>query len=61
VHKETNFPLAVKVLSLTGPGRADLQKEIDILKKCRCPNVLSYYGTIPHENEIWVCENIANC
>jgi len=53
-HKETGFTMAVKVLAISGPGRADLQKEIDVLKKCRCPNVLSYYGTILRDNEIWI-------
>lgn len=54
VHKETGFTLAIKTLALNGAGRSDLQKEIDILKKCRCNNVLSYYGSAVVKNEIWV-------
>lgn len=57
VHKETGFTLAIKSLAVNGnaAGRSDLQKEIDVLKKCRCNNVLSYYGSIAVKNEIWVC------
>jgi len=60
IHKETGFVLAIKALSMNGPGRAGLQKEIDILKKCRCPNVLSYYGTIMVKNELWILMDLCS-
>jgi len=55
VHKESQFPLAVKVLSVTPTRIKDIEKEIDLLKKCRCPNVLSYYGSISSKlTELWI-------
>eukprot|EP00026_Physarum_polycephalum_P003536 Phypoly_transcript_03549.p1 GENE.Phypoly_transcript_03549~~Phypoly_transcript_03549.p1 ORF type:complete len:537 (-),score=106.48 Phypoly_transcript_03549:711-2321(-) len=52
VHKETGFTLAIKALA--NVNSVGLQKEIDILKKCRCGNVLSYYGSMVVKNEIWL-------
>lgn len=62
IHKETGFTLAIKALTnVSGErGRADLQKEIDILKKCRCGNVLSYYGSIAVKNEIWILMDLCS-
>jgi serine/threonine protein kinase len=34
--------------------KSSLQKEIDVLKKCKNSAVLSYYGSIPKENEVWI-------
>eukprot|EP01132_Coremiostelium_polycephalum_P002651 gene2651-3291_t len=53
-HRETGFVLAVKVLSITPTRIKDIEKEIDLLKKCRCPNVLSYYGSIAKMAELWI-------
>ncbi|KYR01844.1 putative protein serine/threonine kinase [Tieghemostelium lacteum] len=53
-HKETGFNLAVKVLSVTPTRLKDIEKEMDLLKKCRCPNVLSYYGSISKLTELWI-------
>jgi len=46
----------VKILPIKEKDQAALRKEIDVLKKCRCPNILSYYGTIKSnkQDELWV-------
>jgi serine/threonine protein kinase len=44
-HRESNFVLAIKVLTVKKEGTAEIEKEIDVLKKCSNPNIVSYYGT----------------
>ena len=53
-HKETGFELAIKVVPVTDVGRSSIEKEIEVLKKCKSPNVLSYYGACSKPNEVWV-------
>jgi serine/threonine protein kinase len=33
----------------------ELQKEIDILRKCQSPACVRYYGCVKHADELWVC------
>ncbi|GAM22098.1 hypothetical protein SAMD00019534_052730 [Acytostelium subglobosum LB1] len=54
LHRESGTTLAVKVLSITPSRIADIEKEIDLLKKCRCQSVLSYYGSIAKLAELWI-------
>ncbi|EFA75800.1 putative protein serine/threonine kinase [Heterostelium album PN500] len=54
LHRESGTTLAVKVLSITPTRIADIEKEIDLLKKCRCQSVLSYYGSIAKLAELWI-------
>eukprot|EP01133_Synstelium_polycarpum_P004281 gene4281-4998_t len=54
LHRESGTVLAIKVLSITPARIVDIEKEIDLLKKCRCPNVLSYYGSIGKLAELWI-------
>lgn len=32
----------------------ELEKEIDVLKKCKHPNVVAYYGTYLKDDEVWI-------
>jgi len=54
IHKESGFELAVKVVPSSRERRQALEKEIEVLKKCKSPNILSYYGTVSTENELWI-------
>lgn len=53
-HRETGFVLAVKVVQVTDSAKSVLEKEIDVLKKCKHPNILSYFGTCSRGRECWV-------
>jgi serine/threonine protein kinase len=53
-HKESGFELAVKVVPTSKERRETLEKEIEVLKKCKSPNILSYYGTLSTASELWV-------
>lgn len=53
-HRETGFEFAIKVLPLKPESKRQLEKEIDVFKKCRHANILSYYGTLVNGEEVWV-------
>lgn len=55
VHKELKFPLAIKIIQQTNKIlQQSLQTEVEILKKCKSPLVVNYFGTILRDNEVWV-------
>ena len=54
--KDSNFVLAIKMV-LTGKSDKEeesLKKEIQILKKCHHPNVVSYYGAAKKDEHLWI-------
>jgi serine/threonine protein kinase len=53
-HKESGFELAIKVVLVTEQGKSVLAKEIDVLKKCKSNNILSYYGMCSRARDCWV-------
>lgn len=53
-HKQTGYVLAVKKVKMNQTGNNVLTKEIEVLKKCKSPNILSYFGTCSLDNEVWV-------
>ncbi|ELP90176.1 hypothetical protein EIN_406400 [Entamoeba invadens IP1] len=55
VHRQSNFEMAIKILTVEKQQTDALKSEIDILKKCRSSNVVSYYGTIKiDEKTLWI-------
>jgi len=54
IHKETGFELAVKVVPTRPEAKLALAKEVDVLKKCKNANILSYYGSVIKNNEVWI-------
>ena len=53
---KTNEIVAVKVLGLES-GEAnleDIRHEINILRDCNHPNIVKYYGSYHHNNNLWV-------
>lgn len=55
IHKDTLFELAVKIVQMRRDSVTTLEKEIEVLKKCKSPNIVSYYGTLKKGDEFWVC------
>jgi len=53
-HRKTNFELAVKVVPMSDHGKLAIEKEVEILKKCKSPYVLFYYGTCSKASEVWI-------
>jgi len=54
IHRETGFELAVKVIPTRPEAKQALAKEVDVLKKCKNANILSYYGSVIKNNEVWI-------
>ena len=47
--------MAVKVIENTSSDQVkDVQKEIEILKKCKSPNIVSYFGSVFTDSALWV-------
>jgi len=60
IHKETGFPLAVKVIPTKQDAKVALAKEVNVLKKCKNANILSYYGSVIKDNEVWILMDCCN-
>jgi Protein kinase domain len=54
LHKSTSIELAIKSVLLGREEQVEVEKEIDILKDCRHPNVVAYYGCCAHRDYLWV-------
>jgi len=56
LHQDTGLTVAIKKVKLIGGKHAkdEIKKEIDLLKKCRHFNIVSYWGCCFHENELWI-------
>lgn len=60
-HIETGFELAVKILKLKESTMRSLQHEIDVLKKCRSPQIVLYFGTCFPAGELWILTEFCRC
>jgi len=54
VHRSMNFELAIKVIKQEKDLQEELEREINILKKCRSENVIAYFGLVPREHDTWI-------
>jgi serine/threonine protein kinase len=46
---------AIKILDVPDESaRKDIEKEVEILKKCRSPNIVNYYGTCTKDDKLWI-------
>lgn len=55
IHKESGFPIAVKQMNIAQKKILEsMEKEIKFLKKCKNANIVSYYGTIIRDEQIWI-------
>ncbi|KAM9980876.1 hypothetical protein ACTFIY_003171 [Dictyostelium cf. discoideum] len=53
-HKDLGFTLAIKVIEMKESESVSLQNEINILKNCKSPNIVSYFGSLQTESHIWI-------
>eukprot|EP01113_Clastostelium_recurvatum_P039690 TRINITY_DN6082_c0_g1_i2.p1 TRINITY_DN6082_c0_g1~~TRINITY_DN6082_c0_g1_i2.p1 ORF type:complete len:470 (-),score=91.96 TRINITY_DN6082_c0_g1_i2:157-1566(-) len=54
LHKDTGYTLAIKKVPVDKEQTASITKEIEILKKCNSPNVVSYLGSCYKGDELWI-------
>jgi len=53
--RDCNFTVAIKIVAQTNKKvQEELKKEIDVLKKCKNPNIVAYYGTYALEDQVWI-------
>lgn len=54
-HITSKTCLAIKELAYhTKDDEGEVQKEIDVLKQCAHPNIVSYYGITSKGNNLWI-------
>jgi serine/threonine protein kinase len=55
-HKDANFVIALKEVEMEGDAedREALKAEIEILRQCRHPNIVNYYGCYFREHEMLI-------
>jgi serine/threonine protein kinase len=54
VHKDTKFVVAMKCVQLGGLQNDEIRKEIEILKQCRNPHIVNYYGSYTKDGTLWI-------
>ncbi len=59
LHKETGNIVAVKILPVTQEIQA-LKKEIEILKRCKSPYIVQYFGSYMKDNDLWLILEYCN-
>uniref|UniRef100_A0A3Q1EH13 Protein kinase domain-containing protein n=1 Tax=Acanthochromis polyacanthus TaxID=80966 RepID=A0A3Q1EH13_9TELE len=57
-NKQNGELAALKVIKME-PGEKDdfsiIQQEIIIVKSCKHPNIVAYYGSYIRANKLWIC------
>lgn len=53
VHRETHFAMAAKLIPIKS-GLEEIQKEIEILRKCKSSYIVNYFGTCTTSTHLWV-------
>jgi serine/threonine protein kinase len=51
--------MAIKVIPYEGTSNKltkRVMKEIEVLKACRSPHIVAYFGSCLHNNTVWVRE-----
>jgi serine/threonine protein kinase len=48
--------MALKIIPTFAAGKNvdDVSREINVLRRCRHPNIVSYYGSATTASELWV-------
>eukprot|EP01126_Amoeba_proteus_P039741 TRINITY_DN4207_c1_g1_i11.p1 TRINITY_DN4207_c1_g1~~TRINITY_DN4207_c1_g1_i11.p1 ORF type:complete len:283 (-),score=52.78 TRINITY_DN4207_c1_g1_i11:53-901(-) len=51
----SGFEVAIKIVSKKNKRiQEELEREVNVLKKCRHPNIVTYYGTYLQGDEVWI-------
>lgn len=58
-HKESGNIVAIKVVPITSDIDS-LRKEICILKQCKCPHIVRYFGSYLKDNDLWLILEYCN-
>jgi len=61
-HKELETTFAAKIIPVSAAQdreAASLMNEVAVLKACRSPHIVSYYGTLTHGGNVWVLMDFA--
>jgi serine/threonine kinase 3 len=58
-HKESGNIVAIKVVPITSDIDS-LRKEIQILKQCKCPYIVRYFGSYLKDNDLWLIIEYCN-
>ena len=53
-HIRTGEIVAIKIVELVEDELDDIKLEVDILKMCKQPNVVNYFGTYLRFEKLWV-------
>eukprot|EP01103_Thecamoeba_quadrilineata_P005247 TRINITY_DN15071_c0_g1_i1.p1 TRINITY_DN15071_c0_g1~~TRINITY_DN15071_c0_g1_i1.p1 ORF type:complete len:510 (+),score=95.20 TRINITY_DN15071_c0_g1_i1:50-1579(+) len=54
-HTQTGFTMAIKIVKdIQKSKQQTIENEIDILKICKHPNIVSYYGTCNLDDSLWI-------
>lgn len=54
VHKSSQMPIAIKELFCDPEQQTQIEAEINILKKCRHPDIVGYFGCFKRSSDIWI-------
>uniref|UniRef100_A0A6B2LAU5 non-specific serine/threonine protein kinase n=1 Tax=Arcella intermedia TaxID=1963864 RepID=A0A6B2LAU5_9EUKA len=53
--RDVNFDVAIKIINQGNKNiQAEIEKEIEVLKKCKHTNIVAYYGTKIQKDQIWI-------
>jgi len=53
--RDVNFDVAIKIINQGNKRiQAEIEKEIEVLKRCKHPNIVTYYGTKIQNEQIWI-------
>lgn len=53
LHKPSKEIVAIKIVPTNGELEP-IKREIQILKECKCDNIVKYYGSYFHSNNLWL-------
>ncbi|KAH3744672.1 Protein kinase domain [Pelomyxa schiedti] len=62
-HIDSGCVMAIKILPIEGNMEhiQELQSEIDVLKKCRSPQIVSYFGSMVSGDDLWIMMEHCGC
>jgi len=56
-HNPTGFELAIKIVQMDADNFESLTSEIAVLKRCKHPNIVNYFGSCSQGDSIWILMN----
>jgi len=53
-HNPTGYEIAIKIVDMNADNFDSLKSEINTLRRCRHPNIVSYFGSCSVGDSIWI-------